>query len=886
MASISLPPQHQPGFSPHSPFPSSPSNSDHSRRLTMPAPLPNPPFVFPARDSDQSPPQSKPKQRRAPSALPTFSFNPGASTTTLQPPPVSVPAGRPAGHRRRPSEFVGGDQLVIPGNGETTESREEVATAPPVTTSSGPSPARGPGRRHHAHRRSAAISGVDLLAIHKALNTNPAASAPTLPSDSSLDDNSSSSRPFSQSTTTLGRPTPPASPRFPAVSAVPPVPPIPAAIRLEHAQSIFVEDGGRPVSAVSHQASPSAQSVKFEQQPEPPTPTPQPLNRGSKQRPKTADAFMAFNTSQGKNIPEPPLVKRSKSTGHSRFKKDRSVGNLDATLATQEPGDTHSACTSRPSYSTDGSEMSDTDDEGASPSAKKSSSKSKKKQKRIRSWAGGILARKPKRHTKNDPALKREKKGKPPALTPPTLTRTNSEVGSMLEVDFDNDDVVVLRTPTNTEAPVSSIERAKDESPIPMPSLETAWKPRSFYEQNVEPLDDILTSPVIDLDAALGPFNTPGDSRPSHGTPSKFHLATQRMYSGGRRGDHAPFDRSALGAVRLTGPPAMDTPDVFYEEDEDAFLAANQSPKSETASSAPVPSAISEALDKTSSLQGEDQKSAKGEDTEDTTSRSSETKSLGPTGLGIQASGEPSTDFELDMPGPTEEEVAVSAMHAAPNPFSLQSRTPEVVHKLEACAVKATGPPSPDMSPRFLSIDKRPATSPQEMLQGVPPLSLSAGVSPSECSFPSPDVARFNDRTFSSHSYHHLPSEYPYASVDDVPSLTSSASTMTGTVHRFSDTFFPRVRLSTDRAASFSAAVNRRGSQANSSKRSSLVSISKLVGGSHSERSKLSQEEKPPGDAPEKTKKKHRISRLMHFWKVKEREKQVSPTVSDQPIRE
>ncbi|EPS25254.1 hypothetical protein PDE_00187 [Penicillium oxalicum 114-2] len=903
MASISLPPpQHRSGFSQHLDFPPPPMNPDHSRRLTMPAPLPNPPFVFPARDPDHSSSQSTPTQRRTPAALPAFSFNPGASSASLQPPPALAPVPRSAGHRRRHSEFVGSDQLITPGNAESLQKQEESATPASVPLLTGPPSGRGPGRRHHAHRRSAAISGVDLLAINKALNTNPAASAPTLPGNASFDD--SPSRPLSYSATSLGRPTPPASPRFPPEMSVPPVPPIPAAIRLEHAPPCVNEDNGRPISAVSHQASPSAQFVKFHQQPEPSTPTPQAPNRESKQRPKTADAFMAFDSAQSKRTPEVSSVKRSKSTGHSRFKKNRSMGNLDTALAVHGADDAHSTCTSRPSYSDDGSDMSDTDDEGASPSAKKARSKAKKKQKRIRSWAGGILTRKVKRHGKADADLKSEKKGKPPALTPPTLTRTNSEVGSMLEVDFDNDDVVVLRTPTNTDAPVSAAERAKDGSPAPLPSLETAWKPRSFYEQNVESHEDTLTSPIIDLDAALGPFNTPGDNRQPRGTPSKFHLATQRMYSGGRRGEFVgpemryhrrtesapvmpPFDRSALGAVRLTGPSAMDTPDVFYEEDEDAFLAANQSPKSELASSAPVQSAMPEALDNASSPVEDDPQSDMSEDSAETMTQASEPAALEPTGLGIQADEQLSNEIEVHLSGSAADEIAASTMHAAPNPFSVQPRTPVDIAQSEECTIDAMCPPSPEMSPRFLSIDKRPATSPQELLQGVPPLSLSAGVSPSECSFPSPDVARFNDRAFSSHSYHHLPSEYPYASVDDVPSLTSSASTMTGTMHRFSGTFLPRVRLSTDRAASFSAAVHRRSSQANSSKRSSLVSLSKLVGGSHSERSKLSQEEKPPGDPPEKIKKKHRISRLMHFWKVKDKEKHTVPVVSsDRSIQE
>lgn len=679
------------------------------------------------------------------------------------------------------------------------------------------------------------------------------------------------------------------------------MPPIPAAIRVEPSPDSDSGDTGRPVSAVSYESSSNVHVVKFEQ-PELPVPVARatPPHRRSKPRPKTADASLAFDLFQSKEAPPVPAVKRSKSTGHSRSKKSRSTGNLDATLAIHASDDAHSTDTSRPSYSDDGSEMSDTDDEAdACSSVKKSRSKHKKKQKRIRSWAGGILTRgKGKRHAKGDAEEKHEKKPKPAALTPPTLTRTNSEVGSVLEVDFDNDDVVVLRTPTNTEAPVSAAERAKDESPMPVPTLETAWKPRSFYEQNVQGQDDVLSSPIIDLDAALGPFQTPGDNRQSRALPSKFYLASQRMYSGGRRGEFVgpemryhrrtesapvmpPFDRSALSAFRLTGPSALETPDVFYEEDEDAFLAANQSPRNELASSAPAESAIT--IPPASS--DEDGKSIESEDTTDTLTKAPEPGSPQPTGLGIQSAEEATAPKEVTSV--SNERAPIDTLQSTRNPFAGPPRSPVEILKSEECVSKALGPPSPDVSPRFLAINKRPATSPQELLPAIPPFSLSAGVSPSDSSFPSPDAPRFNDRNFSSHSYQHLPSDYPYASVEDVPSLTSSASTMTNTMHRFSASFLPRARLSTDRAASFSAAVNRRSSQANASKRSSLASLSKLVGGPHSERSKLYQEEKPPGDTVEKSKKKRRLSRLMHFWKVKDKEKHTEPAASsDRSIQE
>ncbi|KAJ5633986.1 hypothetical protein N7528_001828 [Penicillium herquei] len=911
MASISFPPQSRPDFPQH--FDSALADPEPNRRLTMP-PLPNPPFVFPARDPDTSVSSPADTERRTPPALPAFSFNPGADQSLQPTPPAHVPS-RPGGHRRRPSEFVGDNQLVTPASGDA-DKREE-PTTPTQPSAPTPGPPRGPGRRHHAHRRSQAVSGVDMLAIQKALATNPgAASAPNTPGDPLLDKGREDiSRPLSYSAGSLGRPTPPASPQFPP-SSIPPVPPIPASIQLESAPMNDNVDTGRSVSAVFHETpeSPAISQFQPPQVPTPPAETRSPHNRKSKPRPKTADASLAFDFMQAQNTPDVPSVKRSKSTGHPRSGKSKSVANVNATLAnaTHEGDDAHSTDTSRPSgtYSDDGSEASiDMDHEYDSSSPKKSS-KSKKKQKRVRSWAGAILTRgKGKRHDKHEaehlevPAkdkCKEKARKLPPALTPPTLTRTNSEAGSVMEVDFDNDDVLVIRTPTNPEGPVSDTDKGQDDRLVPpVPSLETSWKPRSFYEQTAQ--DDVLSSPIIDLDAALGPFNTP-DMRP-RGNLSKFSLATQRMYSGGRRGEFVgpemryhrrtesapvmqPFDRSALTAIRLGGN-GSETPDVFDEEEEDEFLAANQSPRNERAppveSPVEIPVAQSQPQPQAPADVEKSTESIKSAVSVETLTGAPEPQ---PEGLGIQSTEEPANTEEA--PIAIEHDNADSIEHVVnpfSKPFSGPPRDSSEHLRPEEIDPKQLDPHSPDISPRYLAVDKRPSTSPNQLLPSIPPFSLSAGVSPSESSFPSPDGPRFSDRNFSSHSYHHLPSDYPYASVEDVPSLTSSASTMT-TAHRFSATFFPRGRLSSDRAASFSAAVNRRSSQANSSKRSSLASLSKLVGGQHSERSKLYQEEKPPGEGYDSSKKKsRRISRLMHFWKGKDKERTITePSIPERPV--
>jgi len=111
---------------------------------------------------------------------------------------------------------------------------------------------------------------------------------------------------------------------------------------------------------------------------------------------------------------------------------------------------------------------------------------------------------------------------------------------------------------------------------------------------------------------------------------------------------------------------------------------------------------------------------------------------------------------------------------------------------------------------------------------------------------------------------------FPHGSVEDVPSLTSSASTMTGNIPHLPPFYNCP---SADRVGSFSAATPRRTSHSNAHKRSSLSSLSKLVGGVSSQKSKLSYEEKPPCADTVIKKRGHRMSRLMHFWKSKEKQK-------------
>jgi hypothetical protein len=101
-------------------------------------------------------------------------------------------------------------------------------------------------------------------------------------------------------------------------------------------------------------------------------------------------------------------------------------------------------------------------------------------------------------------------------------------------------------------------------------------------------------------------------------------------------------------------------------------------------------------------------------------------------------------------------------------------------------------------------------------------------------------------------------------SVDEVPSLTSSNSTMTRESALNPGLGNPQFRNG-QRSASLSAPSVTR-------KRSSIASLSRLLHSSHGEKSKLSIEKCAPS-SPEKKEKEgrgKRLSRMMQFWRPKD----------------
>lgn len=894
MASISYSPQK----SPVGTMDYNPDDLDGVARSARPQ---NPSFEFPARSSFDA------TSDYVPAPLPAFSFNPG-HIHAPSPSTSTITAPRPIGHRRRPSELIGGEgppspRMLSSSPGESPE--ENVNLPPPVSAAP-----RGPGRRGHAHRRSQAMSSMDLTAFTLAAPPPlTVGSAPTTPADNKYD--FEISRPMSRSAIDLiPQFSPPASPVRQPVFLRPNI--------------VFDEQKPRPVSMISTETSSSLSTVRANHSR---VSSAAPSNKleglptdQMKARPKTADATLLVSklSKSPDHLAEIPFLRRSSvgmgPLGLRRHSSDEDVsesGSVKEKKSTKKANrkkkkkrkggskPQHEEQRNRPN--TTGSERAN--DWTQEPLAEKWESASSfnsrsgaednntgktddshaRKQKKVRTWAGAIFPLKNKRTQVKRPLSRRS------PTPPPIFTRTNSDLGS-IEVNFDEDNTVIIRTPTNPNVPKQPSQDVTDANEM---SFESAWKPRSFYEQG---LQNDTFSPVIDLDAALGPFNTP-EMGASKVAGSAFSQATKRMYSGGRRGEFVgpemryhrraesapempPFDRSFLNSFpRLGSNPSMANADVFYEEEEDAFLAGSQSHADEDQSNAEkVDAEIS------SVISDDDEKNIppSSSETLHAVRQHSHTSEFTPhdDGLGIQVT-ETEGDV-IDGPGDAVFEDDISPNDEShgvlPQPQLHSKKSIEIVEVDQWPHQRvANHTNSPDLSPHMLAIEKRPCSSPLDLTSGLSQLTLPSRHA-SSSAFPSPDPSNMSfdgprsatassmtDHTTFNQSLH----DQRQSSFEDVPSLSSSASTRTNPRGRFSSGFYPH--SSSERPVS-SNILPPRSSHSNSAKRASLVSLSRLVGGSYGERSKLSHEEKPPADETEKGRRKsRRVSRLM-FWKSKDKQ--------------
>lgn len=850
--------------------------------------LSNLPFVFPSSESCDLATAIPESEGYIPSGLPPFSFNPGGLHASTQ--SAHSPHLQPIGHRRRPSELVGTDRPTTPGMSGGSE--ENMLPTPSPLPAPGPGfGSSGPGRRGHAHRRSAAISSVDLSAISKAFPTNPGSgSAPSTPADFKYSRSfcEETVTPSPRSVTSLNQTTPPDSP---AKLVMTPEDSCPGG-------TVGINDNAtvipRPVSIISTETSSSLSTIR------PNTSITNnvtstllmSMSTGPQRhtRPRTADPVLSITKDvlpgfaelkRPVSVPDTLQSRGELSEGHDSKRKkhfwdeNRWKDSFKRTSLEEESPNTSRNITSKASPGPPPVSSSQLSAENRSQKLHTS----RKKQKKMRSWADAIFPLKGKRHYSKKSVVSRKS-----PTPPPSLRRTNSDLASLCDVNFDDDNTVIIHTPNNLSPPKPAFPNLQTSVDS---AFDNSWKPKSFYEQRLE---NETFSPVIDLDAALGPFNTPEMSC-DRVAGSAFSIATRRMYSGGRRGEFIgpemryhrraesapempPFDRSALGNTRLNGNPTIANADVFYEEEEDAFLASNNPSISDGESA--------------------DNLSVRAHDQRDPSSVVDSTmgiqagrvlRGLAGTGLGIQTripdpprSPKISSKADTKICGVIPEHHPQKQAFPVTEAFCQPKKSIEIVESDEWSQI--FNDPTSNASPHFTPVDIRPCSSPGDFAYTGPHLPLSIDV-PSSPAFPSPDLSNISfdaprsatassmtDQTTFNSTYH----DPIHGSSEDVPSLTSSASTMTNNKPRFSGTFYDQ--SSGERSASFSNQVLRRHGHSNTTKRSSLVSLSRLVGVSHGEKSKLSYEEKPPGEAAENSKKKgNRLSRLMHFWKTKDKSK-------------
>ncbi|KAG7133726.1 hypothetical protein HYQ45_008155 [Verticillium longisporum] len=469
--------------------------------------------------------------------------------------------------------------------------------------------------------------------------------------------------------------------------------------------------------------------------------------------------------------------------------------------------------------------------------SKKPSKKSKKKKKKVKAWAGSIL--KPK-------SKPRDKKGETDCL--PDQLSTHSE---------------------------PELEYRRDES-----AVETVASPVTPTPRSVSTPEDDAAFSMIDLDAALGPFNTPivhsaewDAAQKAAGSAKRQLHSAQGMkgFSGPgmhyhRRAESAPemvpFEASRFGINRFGSSSTM--ADVFEEDEEEDD--DDDSEDGKTTSSLPTSK----------------------DSLKDNRSDAAETCSDDETPPAIMIQKNPMMDalaVQDEEFGRTrhaasmKSERSMNSLHEqviVEEPRNVDFRSAAVLQETSDSTGSAT--PSPrhalghtDLAP--VEVSPLHLATPSNI--PISPYSMSHG-----SSFPSPrspmsyDAQRISTAPSSvneENTFQSLllgePGPELRCSVDIPPSLTSSTSTMTR-----DSTFVPmpqpRAQMPfrpDQRPVSVSSAAFGR-------RRSSLASLSRLISSSHGERSKLSEEVPVESEAAKKQKvsRAKRLSRMVQFWKAKD----------------
>ncbi|KAI4150096.1 MAG: hypothetical protein L6R39_002348 [Caloplaca ligustica] len=810
-------------------------------------------------------------------ALPDFSFHPSpssnetpASTTPSSPSKSQTIPQNHGGHRRNGNEFIGGDgRNAVTGLMSSSPTKGEGALPPPPGVRSG-APV---GRRGHAHRRSGAISSHDVSTMLKPTESR-GGSAPSTPSDPLIQPILPPflDRSISQPTTVpTSKDCPPLSFHHRQASSGA------GQTRPRVGFSDHVEFIPRPLSTISsetssslstlrpsHSVTGSISSVISNANTSPPSAKSARIPNVDvvQQEEILLDSSIVqgkegiraggpsnAQTVLGTSCDSPAWSEVFKSprseldTSHSDFSDDatnmlRLSGTPDALRSRRRPASSVHSPIARPR---------------TSPEPKVS-----KRQRKVKSWAGSFLARKARNSLHEGIS---EDRGSPaPRPSPPAAP----EDLAFEQLNFDEDTTCVVDT-----APPQAFKP----SPVQVESPSFRARGSSLDSDSDE------SSQILDLDALCAPAATSPSFEEITG--SRGAGVRRRMHSSGATGgfdgpgmhyhrraesapELAPINRRIFGSAGLTSSTAM--ADVFEEDEEDETVNQQKDVN------LPVPEPTSE--------EKEEQAHGLGVRVAD----------VNPSNNTGSPDGRPpcivAGPFSKNEPSNLRTSSATSSTPTAtPDDFEPVEIVSADEEPREAVALKYSNELA--MTPTLASdpFIARPASAPMQYTFPTPiapfatPETYSSAMSTpnfSQTSFEGPRLhtatSSITDRgTLSSFRAGDQGFDLR-SSVDDVPSLTSSASTTaSGYPPRISSS--APTFSSADRPPSLTAVIAPRTRPGNASKRSSLASLSRLVGGSHGEKSKLNIEECAQQDAMEKSEKKkgRRISRLMRFWKSKEK---------------
>jgi len=765
-------------------------------------------------------------------------------------------------HKRGTSEYIGGDGITGSGLGlmSTSPTKGDNVLPTPQTLSAMGSQ---PNRRGHAHRRSAAISHSDLSFI---LKPDPklmqrGGSAPCSPS---VDENR---LPFpgmedvARQETEENNILPKVNRARVGFSDDIQFIPRPLSLVSSESSSITIRQGGHSVSgSLSSIMSASSPSSK-DQSRSPPT---------IDERPKTAAARldntgsisptldgpsphrrlsnpMLSNISAG--IPETPPTPKSPNKLWSFFGGSDSPQSRPTSAASYKEPRAQTPVPKSPVTLTPDVPIASTE---PVVSRRSSIASRKKKQKKVKSWAGSILSRK---------ARQRGQKQSRRSPTPP-----HRSYGSM---DASLETIEIQTATTNIT----------DSTPPPKPEISTdfsSWVPRRVHTQE----DESSMSPIIDLDAALGPFNTPS------GRDAEWDAVTgtgsrkgRRMHSAAGMGNFGGpgmhYHRRAASSPELENPrfgmrhlnSSSTMADVFEEDEEDVWEDSKSSVNGKNEDD--EESGIDIKVVDTDSMHG-DKAMDFTIDSEEASKRGIKRK-----GSGLSEGERRHLSASMKSTSSNMSLKDETIFEESSNPVEIydDSIPPRPDSGAQSSDSTATPPfrarPPKDLAP----VDIQPFSLQPPYLTPTSPNSMTQSSLPSPRSPFSYDTQRISTAPSSitdEGGFQSLllgePGPELRMSVDihDVPSLTSSNSTMTRDSSFLPMAQQPQLREG-QRSASFSAAATR--------KRSSMASLSRLISSSHGEKSKLSLEVRAPSmdsERKEKTSKGKRISRLMQFWKPKE----------------